>query len=104
MKKVLIAAVMAGGLALAPEAHADDTDAMFIGEVSNFLPGKYIDGATVRSPIQDAHTACEMSDAGYGEEARRSMDQKWEFSDTLGFMAAATSVYCPQHLPEWRGI
>ena len=87
-----------------PLAAADDTDTQFIGEVSFFLKGTYLDPPTVKALIADANKVCAMSDAGFSEEAREFINSKWNPSDSFGFMAAATGAYCPEHLNEWQGL
>lgn len=65
------------GLGLSPTAMADDRDTQFIGEVSYFLPGTYLDLPTINALIGDANKVCAMSDAGFSEEAREFIVSKW---------------------------
>jgi hypothetical protein len=98
---VLLAAAAFG----APIAQAEpDSDAQFIGEVSFYLQGTYLDPATINALIADANKVCAMSDAGFSEEAREFILSKWHPSDSFGFMGAATKAYCPEHLDDWQGL
>jgi hypothetical protein len=56
-------------------ALADDTDSEFIGEVSFFLPQRYLDPATIRALVADAKKICAMSDAGLSDEAMAFPEQ-----------------------------
>jgi hypothetical protein len=102
----LFAVIASAGisLGLTPLASADDTDTEFIGEVSYFLPGTYLNPATVKALVADANKVCAMSDAGYSEEAREFINSKWNPSDSFGFMAAAIKAYCPEHVDDWSGL
>ena len=52
----LFAVIAAAGISLGspPLASADDPDTVFIGEVSYFLPGTYLNPATIKAVIADA--------------------------------------------------
>jgi hypothetical protein len=90
----LIAAVVAASLSLglSPSAFADDTDTQFIGDVSFYLQGTYLNSATINALIADANKVCAMSNAGFSEEAREFIVSKWHPSDSFGFMMAATKA------------
>jgi hypothetical protein len=101
----MIAVVAAAGLSmgLSPPAFADDTDTQFIGEVSNYVHGTFLDPPTINALILDAKKVCAMSDAGFKNEALVYIESKWH-GDPIGFMQAATRAYCPKHLAEWQNL
>lgn len=104
LRPYLAAALAAASLLAAPPASADSTDAQFIGEVSFYMGGRYLDPGTTNALIVDAKKVCTMSDAGFSGEALVYIQGKWHPSDSIGFMQAATKAYCPQHLSEWQGV
>jgi hypothetical protein len=97
-------AVIVSAILVAAPVSADDTDTQFVGEVSFFLRGTYLDPATIKSLVADAKKVCAMSDAGFSDEAMMFAESKWHPSDPFGFMGAATRAYCPGHLSDWSGL
>jgi hypothetical protein len=106
LRVALFVAVASTGLSLglSPLASADDADTQFIGEVSYFLKGQYLDPATIKALVMDANKICDMSDAGFKDQAMVYIDSKWDPSDSIAFMAAATRAYCVGHLGDWQGL
>ena len=103
---MFVAAAMTAVLSLVPSASAfgDDADTQFIGEVSFFLRGNYLDPPTISALIGTAKTVCAMSDAGFSDEAMEFINSTWDPWDPSGFMLASTKAYCPEHAARWSGL
>lgn len=81
-------------LGSSPSASADDIDKHFIGEVSFFLRGKYLDPATITAIITVALKVCAMSDAGFSNTAMEFITSNWTRQEAVGFWGG-TRAYCP---------